>query len=172
MSVKCVTKIRLDSERTAPSNELAQTVALAPFNSTSSTPAETLPVSANTPHVREVITANVPFKLSIVTGSTCFVVSDSSRRTSSSGFEKTSGDTPAIGYDTETALRAGAVVGLQHEIEGYVSSLSRTSDNLKVVLTGGDCESLHPDVAVPVYIENNLVAYGLNRVLLYNKNLA
>jgi len=27
-------------------------------------------------------------------------------------------------------------------------------------------------VAVPVYIEHNLVAYGLNRVLLYNKNLA
>ena len=84
----------------------------------------------------------------------------------------TTGETPAIGYDTETALRAGAVVGLQHEIEGYVSSLSRTSDDLKVVLTGGDCESLHPDVAVPVYIEHNLVAYGLNRVLLYNKNLA
>ncbi|MCR5819524.1 MAG: type III pantothenate kinase [Bacteroidaceae bacterium] len=82
---------------------------------------------------------------------------------------ETEGELPDTGYDTETALRSGAVRGLQHEIEGYAGWLRKRTGRLTIVLTGGDCDSLHPDIDVPIYTEHNLVAYGLNRVLLYNK---
>ena len=31
------------------------------------------------------------------------------------------GDTPDLGYDTQTAIRSGVILGLKHEIEGYIT---------------------------------------------------
>ena len=37
------------------------------------------------------------------------------------------GDLPAMGYDTETAIRAGVVRGIQFEIEGYIRHYRRNT---------------------------------------------
>lgn len=46
------------------------------------------------------------------------------------------GETPEIGFSTETAMRAGAVLGVAYEIEGYIARLNKVYPDLFVFLTG------------------------------------
>ena len=79
------------------------------------------------------------------------------------------GEIPLIGHDTVTAMRAGVVLGLVSEIEGYISRVSEKMKDLKVIITGGDCHFLAKRIKMPIMEDENLLANGLNRILLYNK---
>ena len=78
------------------------------------------------------------------------------------------GDLPHMGYDTETALRAGALRGVAYELEGYIESLSEAYPDLLVFLTGGDAERLATIIKRTIFVDRNLVPKGLNRILEYN----
>lgn len=75
------------------------------------------------------------------------------------------GDTPAVGYDTETAIRSGVVTGICHEIEGYISYFKEKYGDLFVFLTGGDENSLKNRIKSRIFADKYLVAKGLNRIL-------
>ena len=80
------------------------------------------------------------------------------------------GDTPVVGYDTETAIRSGVMLGLLGEIKSYIADMRLSHSNLMVFLTGGDGRTLHAlleDKRI-IYSEH-LAAEGLNRILLYNQ---
>ena len=80
------------------------------------------------------------------------------------------GDTPVVGYDTETAIRSGVIHGLLGEIKSYITDLKLSHTNLMVFLTGGDGKFIHSrlDQENIIYYEH-LAAEGLNRIYLYNK---
>lgn len=48
------------------------------------------------------------------------------------------GDTPTLGYDTETAIRSGVIRGICHEIDGYINEIRGIYGDVFVFLTGGD----------------------------------
>ena len=48
------------------------------------------------------------------------------------------GSIPPVGYDTETAIRSGAVLGIQHEVAGTIQAMRLKRPSLGVYLTGGD----------------------------------
>lgn len=78
------------------------------------------------------------------------------------------GDLPELGYNTETAIRAGVIHGIRHEMQGYILSFKEKYAALQIVLTGGDSplfQELGEDI---VLREPDLVARGLARVLIYN----
>lgn len=88
------------------------------------------------------------------------------------------GDIPAVGYDTLTAMRSGAVLGVASEIVMAYVSASRCSDCSMLVVTGGDAPllldiirnmlaslGLEPKVAYAPL----LVAYGLLSIYDYNE---
>ena len=80
------------------------------------------------------------------------------------------GDTPLVGYDTETAIRSGVLLGLAGEVKQYIAELRRTHPHLTVFLTGGDSALLQPLLADERIIHTeHLAAEGLNRILLYNQ---
>lgn len=81
---------------------------------------------------------------------------------------ETDGDCPEWGFDTETALRSGAIRGVLGELEYY---RSRLPGDAVVVLTGGAADLLAPYVKFPVIIDHHLVPKGLNSILRYNENL-
>ena len=54
------------------------------------------------------------------------------------------GDVPLVGYDTDTALRSGALLGAAAEIDTQAMRLLSTLGQLKVVITGGDAQTLLP----------------------------
>ncbi len=81
----------------------------------------------------------------------------------------TDGDIPLRGYDTETALRSGAVMGVVAEIEYYHRHLP--SPDAATVITGGQAALVADKVSFDTVVEPNLVSIGLNRIIDYNENI-
>jgi len=78
------------------------------------------------------------------------------------------GDCPEIGYNTETAIRAGVMIGLEYEITGYIKSLKHKYPELLVFLTGGNEFSFATKLKNVIFADRFLVLKGLNRILNYN----
>lgn len=74
------------------------------------------------------------------------------------------GDTPSFGYDTTTAMRAGAVRGVVAELNYYRSLLP---EGTRVVLTGGWSKHVSSFLDYPVTVDHCLVTKGLLSILLY-----
>ena len=75
------------------------------------------------------------------------------------------GDTPALGYDTTTAIRSGVINGIKYEIEGYISEISEKYPSLLIFLTGGDEKFLINSIKSRIFADEYLVLKGLNRIL-------
>ena len=75
------------------------------------------------------------------------------------------GDTPALGYDTTTAIRSGVINGIKYEIEGYITEISKKYPSLLIFLTGGDEKFLINSVKSRIFADEFLVLKGLNRIL-------
>ena len=80
------------------------------------------------------------------------------------------GDTPVVGYDTDTAIRSGVLLGLLGEVKSYIHDLRLSHPNLMVFHTGGDGRLLQSRLEDKTIIySEHLAAEGLNRILLYNQ---
>lgn len=75
------------------------------------------------------------------------------------------GEIPPFGYDTMTAMRAGAVRGVVSEIEYYRRQLP---EGTHVVLTGGWSRHVSSFLDFPVTLDHCLVTKGLLSIMLYN----
>ncbi len=73
-----------------------------------------------------------------------------------------------MGRDTETAMRAGVLKGIEYEISGYIESMKHKYPELLVFLTGGDEFSFETNVKSVIFADRFLVLKGLNRILNYN----
>lgn len=78
------------------------------------------------------------------------------------------GDTRLLGYDTESSLRSGAVLGAAAEVDGMVAAFGKQYPGLRVLLTGGDALLLKPHLQAPLQIDPNLAYKGLNAILNYH----
>lgn len=75
------------------------------------------------------------------------------------------GDTPPIGYDTQTAMRSGCVNGADYEIEGYILHTLKKYPDLLTIISGG--AATHIDTGnAEVIFDRDLVLKGLHRILL------
>ena len=73
-----------------------------------------------------------------------------------------------MGWDTETAIRAGVLKGMEYEISGYIEAMKHKYPELLVFLTGGDDFSFDSSVKSAIFADRFLVLKGLNRILNYN----
>lgn len=78
------------------------------------------------------------------------------------------GDTPLAGYDTDTAMRSGVMLGVKHEIEGYIRTLLGQAPDLQVYITGGDHIELDNAFTNIIHADKYLVPRGLNCILDHN----
>lgn len=81
---------------------------------------------------------------------------------------ETAGDVPLWGYDTESALRSGAINGVVAELEFY---RRRLGPDAVTVLTGGAAGLVAPLLTFEAVTVPNLVCLGLNAILLYNHKI-
>ncbi|MBR1789539.1 MAG: type III pantothenate kinase [Bacteroidaceae bacterium] len=79
------------------------------------------------------------------------------------------GDTPDVGYDTETAIRSGVVRGMEMEIEGYIRHFRKKYPALSVFLTGGDAQKFDMSAESCIFAPDSIVLRGLNQILAYNE---
>lgn len=78
------------------------------------------------------------------------------------------GDTPDLGYDTDTAIRAGVVRGIGYELQGCIRHWQKRYPGLRIFLTGGDRFAFSDAVRLNILTDSHLVARGLNRLLTMN----
>ncbi|PRY89293.1 type III pantothenate kinase [Mongoliibacter ruber] len=80
--------------------------------------------------------------------------------------------TPELtGNTTISCMQSGVYHGILHEIEGYIQAYSAKYDDLKVIICGGDSKVFESLTKDHIFVIQNLVLYGLNRILSYNVNL-
>lgn len=75
------------------------------------------------------------------------------------------GETPTLGYNTETAIRSGVIRGVGHEIDGYINEIREIYGDVFVFLTGGDEKTLINNIKNRIFADKFLVAKGLNIIL-------
>ena len=68
---------------------------------------------------------------------------------------------PLIGYDTETNLQSGAVLGLAKEIDGFIDAYEEKFGNFNALLTGGDLVHLAPHLKNKIFADPELIFKGL-----------
>jgi type III pantothenate kinase len=68
---------------------------------------------------------------------------------------------PLIGYDTETNLLSGAVLGLAKEIDGFIDAYRERFGNFNALLTGGDLVHLASHLKNKIFADPELIFKGL-----------
>ena len=71
------------------------------------------------------------------------------------------GEHPVMGYNTETAMRSGAINGVRWEIEGYIRHILALRPQLHVFFTGGDSTQFPLDLQQIITVDPLLVQRGL-----------
>ncbi|MDY5239260.1 type III pantothenate kinase [Bacteroides helcogenes] len=75
-----------------------------------------------------------------------------------------------MGKDTDTAIRAGVLKGIEYEMAGYIMAMKHKYPELLVFLTGGDDFSFDTNLKSIIFADRFLVLKGLNRILNYNND--
>ncbi len=79
------------------------------------------------------------------------------------------GDIPELGYNTETAIRAGVVGGIVKEMDGYIDEYKSRHPDILFFLTGGHSFYFETRLKNSIFADENLVLKGLNEILNYQK---
>jgi len=70
-------------------------------------------------------------------------------------------DVPLIGYDTNTNILSGVVLGMALEMDGFIDAYKHRYDNFNVVLTGGDIPYLAAHLKNKIFADPDLIYKGL-----------
>lgn len=79
-------------------------------------------------------------------------------------------ETELIGTSSKSAVESGVVNGIVYEIEGYIGELSKKFNDFRIIFTGGDGNFFAKRLNYPIFASQDLVLYGLNKILEYNAN--
>ena len=74
-----------------------------------------------------------------------------------------------IAHDTKSSLDIGVVLGIQLEIEGFISKYKTIFPGLKVIITGGDAKVLSGKIKNTIFTNSNYTFKGLDYLIEYNK---
>ena len=73
-----------------------------------------------------------------------------------------------LGRTTEEALVNGGIMGVSLELEGMIRLCREKLGEINVILTGGDAEFLAKTLKSKIFVNQNLVLIGLNKILVHN----
>ncbi len=76
-------------------------------------------------------------------------------------YAKPDSNVPLIGYDTNTNLLSGAVLGMAKEMDGFIEAYKERYRNFNVVLTGGDIVYLASHLKNKIFADPDLIFKGL-----------
>jgi type III pantothenate kinase len=81
------------------------------------------------------------------------------------------GDLMLLGYDTETCMRSGAVLGTAAEIDGMIQNFESQYPDFNAILTGGDAPLFASKIKSKIFADPDLLLKGLNQILNYNVSI-
>ena len=75
---------------------------------------------------------------------------------------------PLIGYDTETNILSGVVLGMAAEIDGIIDAYEEKYEKFNVLLTGGDTDNFVQHLKSKIFADPYLILKGLYAISQYN----
>jgi type III pantothenate kinase len=79
---------------------------------------------------------------------------------------------PLVGYDTKTNIQSGVVLGMAHEIDGFVATYRQKYKSFNVFLTGGDAVHLLPHLKSRIFADPDFLFKGLYAICTINQPTA
>lgn len=76
-----------------------------------------------------------------------------------------------FGQSTDSCMRTGAQYGAVMEMQGFIETYRNMFGTLNVILTGGDSKYFAKSLKTQIFVNQNLVLEGLNKILEYNVQL-
>ena len=73
-----------------------------------------------------------------------------------------------FGNTTESAIRSGVQNGIVYEVETTINKFIEIYKNLKIILTGGNANFFDKMLKNSFFVNFNLIAIGLNKILEHN----
>ena len=83
---------------------------------------------------------------------------------------KADSNVPLIGYDTNTNILSGVVIGMAMEIDGMIDAYQQKFGNFNVALTGGDLAHLAPHLKKKIFADPELIFKGLYAISEVNNS--
>ncbi|MGL2965052.1 type III pantothenate kinase [Flavobacterium sp. XGLA_31] len=74
-----------------------------------------------------------------------------------------------IGNSTDESIHSGVIIGLLHEIEGFVKQYSDQYAKFIIILTGGDADFLAKRLKNTIFANSNFLLESLNQTFQYNQ---
>ena len=71
---------------------------------------------------------------------------------------------PLVGYDTNTNLQSGEILGVSKEIDGMIEAYKEKYNNLQVLMTGGDMSFFLPHLRNKLLADPDLLFKGLYHI--------
>ena len=71
---------------------------------------------------------------------------------------------PLVGYDTNTNLQSGVILGMSKEIDGIIEAYKEKYNNLNVLMTGGDMPFFLPHLRNELVADPDLLFKGLHAI--------
>lgn len=75
---------------------------------------------------------------------------------------------PVIGQNTNDCIYSGVLNGVISEIDGYIEKIKTNFPEIYVLLTGGDSNFFANKLKNSIFVNQNLMIVGLNRILEFN----
>lgn len=76
---------------------------------------------------------------------------------------------PLVGYDTETNITSGVILGMAKEIDGFIDAYAERYSNFNVLLTGGNSAYFVPHLKNRIFADPDLIFKGLYAISLHNQ---
>ncbi|MDZ4821890.1 MAG: type III pantothenate kinase [Flavobacteriales bacterium] len=70
-----------------------------------------------------------------------------------------------LGTSTESSIRSGVLIGIINEVRGMIEEFSSITDDLHVIITGGDLLLFEQHIKSRIFARPNFTLYGLNEIL-------
>lgn len=81
---------------------------------------------------------------------------------------KVEGDLILVGYDTESCMRTGAILGAAAEIDGMLAMYEAQFPDFNAILTGGDAPLFAGKLKSKIFADPEILMKGLNQILKHN----
>lgn len=78
------------------------------------------------------------------------------------------GDLVLLGYDTDSSIRSGVLMGIAAEMDGIINAYQEQYPDLNVVLTGGNAALFANKLKNRIFADSQLLLKGLNTILRHN----
>lgn len=85
-------------------------------------------------------------------------------------FVELEGDLIDLGNSTVSSIKSGVVMGVLHEVRGFIQEYSMKFEDLVVIITGGDAQFLSVNLKNSIFANSNFLLEGLNQILEFNNS--